>query len=179
VSEGASRSEATFRINPAIRLTVDVHDFERALRVAAAADDQAERRAQLVAAIELYTGDFFTECYQDWAEETRRRLGQRYSDALAQLADLDWRSGQFRSCLGWCERLVDLDPLSEPVHYRMLACYEQLGEALAGVTHYRRYATDLAEDAAGQNLRLRPGSLLSARLLDIYQRLEAAQASIG
>ena len=84
--------------------------------------------------------------------------------ALAQLADLDWAAGNLRACLGWCERLLEVEPLEETVHVRMLECLERLGEPLAAVLHFRRATRMLAE----QQLPVPP------RLTAIARRIEAA-----
>ena len=173
VSEGPSWSEAVFRVNSAAQLDVDVHNFEEALQSAVRQSDPQTRRTWLVTAVEAYGGQFFTECYSDWAEQTRRRLEQRHAGALAQLADLDWKGGRYRDCLNWCQRLVEFDPLAEPVHYRVLACYEQLGEPLAGVLHYRRYVHELGGDIDGAASAPRTRQSLSARIAQLYQRLES------
>ena len=166
VSERVNGTEGIFGINPAVRLDVDVRRFEERLREAATHGATVEqRREALEAAVGTYSGPFFRECYSDWAERLRRRLERRYTDTLAQLAELEWKAGEIQTCLDWCQRLLEVEPLDEDVHYRMLECYERLGESLAALLHFRRYRRELEQ--SGQ----RPAQ----RVLRFGQRLEDAR----
>lgn len=160
-----------YRIDPSVPLSVDVHQFEQLLDEAETTGLAPTRRLScLSAAIDHYGGPFFPECYADWAAAARYRLERRYVTALAQLAEATWEAQDYRACLAWCERLLATEPEEESIHCRTLECYERLGEALAGVMHYRHYARRLDED-----YRTRPAAQVTA----IARRLEALCASIG
>ncbi len=89
--------------------------------------------------------------------------------ALASLVDADWAAGRYRECIAWCERLLDAEQDEETVHCRILECYERLGEPLAGVIYYRRYAHALAQEEA----------LPPRRLAALYKRLTHALQATG
>jgi DNA-binding SARP family transcriptional activator len=84
--------------------------------------------------------------------------------ALASLVEESWAGGRYRECLAWCERLLEVEPDEELVHSRVLDCYTRLGEPLAGMLHYRRYARELAEQDGAP----------PARLAEAFRRLEDA-----
>jgi DNA-binding SARP family transcriptional activator len=165
-SEGPATE--VYRIHPQVPLDVDVLRFERLLQAAqGSAVPAAQRRTLLMDAVAAYDGPFFPECYAGWAVAVRQRLERRYTIALAQLADVAWAEGDYRSCLAWCERLLDLGLADASVHCRALECYERLGEPLAGILFYRRYALAGCEPNGGS-----PSSPAAA----ILRRLEAAAA---
>ena len=162
-SEGSARNEGPLRLSPAVKMDVDVHRLEAHLSAAALPGASVqERRKQLTEAMALYRGPFASEFYSNWAEQMRRRLERRAMDALAQLADLEWRAGEYVACLQWCQRLLDADSRNEDVHHRILECYERLGQPLAGVTHYRRYLQECVH----------AGGTPSTRMTGIYRRLQ-------
>ena len=158
-----------YTLNPLVPLKVDVWQFEQLLRTAEAPSTSTDdRRCALEEAVSLYRGPFFTECYADWAMVIRQRLERRYLRALAQLVDLEWKEEHYRACLRWCERLLESDQAEVAVHCRVLECHERLSEPLAGLLHYRRYASELGTEPAGP---------LTARLATLVQRLEGALGS--
>jgi LuxR family transcriptional regulator, maltose regulon positive regulatory protein len=177
---------AEYAIDPAVPLRVDALAFGAQLEAAAdPAIDDTERIARLEAAVALYAGPFFRECYSDWAERRRRQLEHRYVGALAELAELEWNARRFRRCLEWCGRLLEVEPGDDAVHSRILDCYAELGEALAGILHYRRYAQDLAAGSGAASMAAPeahahrgstplPLRLPSRRLAQAYQRLLSA-----
>jgi len=163
VSEGSARNEGPLRLSPGVKMDVDVHRLEAHLSAAALPGAPVEeRRQQLTQAMALYRGPFATEFYSNWAEQLRRRLERRAMEALAQLADLEWRAGEHQACLHWCQRLLDADSRNEDVHHRILECYERLGQPLTGVVHYRRYLQECVH----------AGGTPPPRMAAIYRRLQ-------
>ncbi|MFL5805545.1 MAG: BTAD domain-containing putative transcriptional regulator [Roseiflexaceae bacterium] len=68
--------------------TVDVADFERALALAAQAQQDENQRAVRVAlteAVERYHGDLLPSWYEDWVLVERERLHQAFLTALERL----------------------------------------------------------------------------------------------
>src|SRR5215207_3346907 len=80
----ASRDESLV-LCPKSSLWVDVEAFEEAARSARRSREPALYRV----ALDLYTGELLpTDRYEEWAEEPRRRLQQRYLSLLLGLAHL-------------------------------------------------------------------------------------------
>jgi LuxR family transcriptional regulator, maltose regulon positive regulatory protein len=160
---GESPTPGGYRINPSVALEVDVRRFEHLLREAEKPGINRTRRRDLLAeAVVLYSGPFFPECYSDWTTLIRLRLERRYVMALAALVDADWEANRYRECLMWCERLLECEQDEEMIHCRILECYDQLDEPLAGVIHYRRLARQLRQFEQPPR----------GRLAALYQRLE-------
>ncbi|HEV2123415.1 MAG TPA: tetratricopeptide repeat protein, partial [Chloroflexota bacterium] len=159
-----------YQINPDVHIEVDILHFERLLHEAdrAGVSDEVSQ-AHLEAAIHLYRGRFFPECYSDWATTIRARLERRYVASLARLIDTHWSKGEYRTCLDLCERLLTAEMNEDAVHCRILECYERLDEPLAGLLHYKRHLRDRNEDGNGA-----AGATLStSRLGSLAKRLEA------
>ncbi|HEU5316165.1 MAG TPA: BTAD domain-containing putative transcriptional regulator, partial [Chloroflexota bacterium] len=159
-------TEVSYRLNPAAPVTADVRTFEGTIDSAARPGvGTEERRRLLEAAATMYRGPFFPECYAEWAEEHRRRFEQRWLTVLAQLTDLTWNAGDYRSCLVWCQRLLEMQPHNDAIHARVLECYERLGEPMAGLLFYRQHV-DETETETG-----RPLDMARRRLRQVYERL--------
>ncbi|MBI3970034.1 MAG: tetratricopeptide repeat protein [Chloroflexi bacterium] len=158
--------DSTYRINPEIPLAVDALTFERNYQAARRPGAlPAERREYLTAAVDTYNGPFFPECDAEWALVIRSRLEHRCARALAQLVDMAWADGDYRSCLAWCDRLIEMDFADDAAHCRALECYARLGEPLGAAVHYRRYVRDLAEQGSDH-----PAPEVAA----IFQRITAS-----
>jgi DNA-binding SARP family transcriptional activator len=106
---------------------VDAHDFERAATAALAATGQG-RLAALASADALWAGEPLPEeRYSDWAIPWRERLVDQYADLLAALADAHADAGDHMAGARAARRLVDLDPLNEAAHRRLIAAYARTG----------------------------------------------------
>jgi DNA-binding SARP family transcriptional activator len=128
-----------YRLNAEAPLDVDVRRFEQSVAAARAAGrDPEARTAHLLEAVQAYGGPFLPGSYADWVQFLRRRLEREYVAALAQLAQIDWEAGEYRRCLDWCHRLIEVEPEDEAIHARIVACYEALGEPMAAALHRRR-----------------------------------------
>jgi DNA-binding SARP family transcriptional activator len=116
-------SERTYRLELRPHDTVDSWEFERAATLALATDS-APRRAALSAAVALWGGEPLPEeRYTEWATPWRERLIDRYVQLLTALSDAHDQAGDLNQALETARRLVELDPLNEASHRRlMVAC---------------------------------------------------------
>jgi DNA-binding SARP family transcriptional activator len=126
----ASRLEAAGR---AYRLRLrpgDTHDaaeFARAAQAALAAP-RDERRAALSFAASLWGGEPLPEeRYSDWSIPWRERLTDRYAEVLAALCDEHAAAGDHLAAADAARRFVELDPLHEGAHRRLIAAYARAG----------------------------------------------------
>jgi len=67
------------------------------------------------------------ERYSDWAIPWRERLVDQYADLLAALADAHAEAGDHVAGARAARRLVDLDPLNEASHRRLIVAYARTG----------------------------------------------------
>jgi len=146
---------------------IDAHDFERSAAAALAATADG-RRSALAAADALWGGEPLPEeRYSDWAIPWRERLVDLYAEVLAALADASAAAGDHASGARAARRLVELDPLNESSHRRLIAAYARggrRGHALRQFLACRR--------ALVAELGIEPG----AETTDLQRRVLAGEA---
>ena len=121
------RSE-TVELSPSARVWIDTAEFDRAYRAwQQAKPGSPEEFAALEAAASLYTGELLAGFYDDWllsAQASARDLALQVFDRLVELLTA---RGEYVSALGWARRLIDLDPLTEASHRRLIRVELLLG----------------------------------------------------
>src|SRR5688500_5306466 len=74
----------SLRLNAAV-VTTDVDAFEAALAAAKQAEQRTERVTRLAEAVELYRGELLPGYFDDWVQQRRQWLAERYFEALGEL----------------------------------------------------------------------------------------------
>jgi len=121
--------------------------------------------ASLVAAVELYRGEFLEGLYlhgcpefEIWLVAERERWRQRVAQVLGKLVRHYGQPGQVEQGLGYARRLLALEPWREETHrqvMRLLAWSEGRGAALAQYeTCCRILAEELGVEPAAETTRL-------------------------
>jgi DNA-binding SARP family transcriptional activator len=119
--------ERSYRLDLREADTVDAEEFERAAAAALAAPAES-RTAGLAAAAARWTGEPLPEeRYEDWAIPWRERLIDRHAEVLAALSDAHVEAGDLPAAVDVARRLVQLDPLDESAHRRLIAAYARAG----------------------------------------------------
>lgn len=100
-------------------------------------------RQKLVRAVELYRGDFLAGFYlggcpafEEWLFVQRERLLVQILEALAGLASLYERDGELKEAEGYTRRQLELDPLREDAHRRLMRLLAGQGRRTAALTQY-------------------------------------------
>jgi len=128
---------------------IDVAAFEQAaargLETGKAGDEVASRK-ELEKAASLYGGDFMPGLYDEWVEEERKRLRQKFSDVLGQLVVLLEQTGGFSSAIQYAERLLALDPLCETSYQTLMHLHALKGDRAAALLVYHHCATVLRRE---------------------------------
>ncbi len=91
----------------------------------------------------LYKADFLDGFYMDgspafeqWALLERERLRNLVISACHQLVNQATANGQLELAIGYCERLLYLDPLHEPIHRQLMRLLAQAGRRTAALAQY-------------------------------------------
>jgi len=131
--------EGYYRLNIEAGVGVDIACFD-ALASAGAqharAGDHATAAGCYSRAAGLYRGE---PCVvsDDHAIVERERLRNSYLILLAQLADYQYRAGEYMVCLDYAWRLLAYDPCREDAHRLVMRCYVRRGRRAAALHHYQ------------------------------------------
>ncbi|HET9234696.1 MAG TPA: BTAD domain-containing putative transcriptional regulator, partial [Candidatus Eisenbacteria bacterium] len=78
--------DGLYRLDPTLRCTVDLREFEAALTQGRRQRVRGERVRALEAALALYQGEFLGDRYESWAEDLRSQVALQHEELLAELA---------------------------------------------------------------------------------------------
>jgi len=120
-------SERSYRLRLRPGDSVDADEFERAAATALAASGP-ERIALLEVASGRWGGEPLPEDrYEDWAIAWRERLLDLYGQVLGALADGHAATGDHGRAIDAGRRAVEVDPLDEGAHRRLMLSYARSG----------------------------------------------------
>jgi ATP/maltotriose-dependent transcriptional regulator MalT/DNA-binding SARP family transcriptional activator len=119
--------ERTYRLRLREHDSVDVNEFEHAATDALAATG-GDRHAALARAAALWTGEPLPEDrYAAWSLPWRTRLMDTYAQLLGALVDSSQNSGRDHDAVRWGRALLEIDPLDEAAHRRLMIAYARTG----------------------------------------------------
>jgi DNA-binding SARP family transcriptional activator len=133
------------------RSEVDVLKFRDAL---AAGDFELAAR--------LYAGDLLPACYDDWVLGERSKLRAEVYGALVSLAEEAARREDHKAVVRHTQRILDLEPTDEAAVRVQMEAHLALGDRVAALRAYHRYAEMLDRD-----LGMTPGEAIRA----LYRQL--------
>ena len=140
------REGERYLVRRAAGLNYDVDDFERLLGEAEDVRAPYTQAEKLRAAIALYRGDYFVECYRDWAAPLRRRLEGSFHRALLSLARLEENLGRDEPALAAYTRLLAGDGSNGIVVQSVMRLRSKLGDRVGALTCYRQHAERIHEE---------------------------------
>ncbi len=129
---------------------IDAREFSRLAEQARQAEARGDWDQALKAyeqAVQLYRGDYFEdEPYADWCWQQREHLRELYLEALGRLADIYGRVGRWEESIRYLRRGLELDPVREEFHSRLMYALWALGRRTEAVRQYEVYARLLQEE---------------------------------
>jgi two-component SAPR family response regulator len=164
--------EGYYRLDPAIRVTSDVDEFEDRYRDGLRLEKEGrtgEAAAEYERAVDLYRDDYLLEdLYEDWTMVERERLANAYLDMLGRLAVYYAEAGQPQDCIEACYRILEKDRCHEDSYRLLMQCYVRLGLRARALHQYR-----LCERILGQEY----GTTPSPETRSLYGSLLGAEAT--
>jgi len=145
----------TVQWRPDAPFTLDVAEFKNAVSQAAASK-------ALCDAVALYRGDLLPSCYDDWILPERERLQQTFVEATERLIALLEDERDYRTAIGYAQRLLQHDPLHEAAHRHLMRLHALSGDRAAALRTYHVCATTLQRE-----LGVEPGPATR----EVYERL--------
>jgi DNA-binding SARP family transcriptional activator len=139
-------------MNLASAFTLDVADFEASAQ-AALRDASKPDRALLFQAAGLYRGDFLAGLslpegrrFEEWVILERERLRRLQIEVLDALVDAAGRDRHHRAGVDLATRLLQIDPLRESTHRKLMRFHARLGERSSALAQYQACARVLKEE---------------------------------
>lgn len=126
--------------------TLDVADFEAHLARAAQDSAPTARRAALAEAIDLYRGDLFPTCYEEWILPQREQLRTAFGRALEDLILLLEGQTDYPAAIAYAQRLVQHDPLHEVAYRHLMRLHAANHDRAAALRVYHVCATLLERE---------------------------------
>jgi DNA-binding SARP family transcriptional activator len=132
-------------------VTSDIHRF---MLIAQHAPGWPGERADLLAACNLYRGEFLdgfhitSEPWDEWVYSTREELKILATDMLLRLSQLSSKEGRHDEAVGAARRLVQIDPLIECSHRQLMRAFAAGGRRSEAVQQYKKLVTLLRVELA-------------------------------
>ncbi len=139
----------TVRWHPVAPFSLDVAEIEQALTRAAAArqhDDQHALQSALEQASALYPGELLPGCYDEWLLPERDRLRRLHRQSLEELLRLFEGRGDTVAAIGYAQRLLALDPLSEDFSRRLMRLFTLNNDRASALRVYHTCVTTLQRE---------------------------------
>jgi len=137
------------QINPQAELWADVIEFEKAYtRVQESAESPTGMTLYngLKQAVELYQGDFFESCYEDWCLYERERLQNIYLTMLEKLMSCCENAAKYEEALSYGEQILRYETASERTHRQMARLYYQAGKRTHAIRQLQRCIQALKDE---------------------------------
>lgn len=127
-------------------VTLDVAEFESAVRTAEQSPETQSRQTHLERALELYRGDFLPDYQDDWVVLERERLRQLQNRTLTLLIALLEEQRNYSAALTHAQHLLRLDDLNEAAYCTLMRLYGASGDRASALQLYHQCMTTLREE---------------------------------
>lgn len=134
-----SRRDGLYGLNPSAEIVLDTDDF------ASMASSASEE--DLLAALEIYRGDFLAGCGEEsWFKDTRERMRELYLQTAMRQMDCWCGEGRWDDALRLAHRVLGLDACFEPAYQVLMRCHAARGSRSTVHSVYLRCKTALKEE---------------------------------
>lgn len=126
--------------------TLDVAEFQAAVKAAEQATDKSAIRAKLEQAIELYRGDLLPDQEDEWVLPERERLQQMHFKALERLVNVSEEQQDYQTALTYAQQMLRVDALNEGVYGALMRLHGLNGDRAKALQVYHQCMTVLREE---------------------------------
>jgi ATP/maltotriose-dependent transcriptional regulator MalT/DNA-binding SARP family transcriptional activator len=140
------RDGSRYGIRQTADLYFDAAEFDRLIISAdrQLSHDPGHARDLYRRALSLYKGDYLQEFpYEEWANQERTRLLNRYLRTAERLAGSLLRENQWQEAIDVCHALLDHDNCWEPAYQILIKAYIQMGSRTQAIRTYQRCSDTL------------------------------------
>jgi LuxR family maltose regulon positive regulatory protein len=151
--ECIAKDSGRYILDPQGSFWFDVEEFQEALRATEglpAEDDQTI--ALMEKARALYTGQFASEFYSEWAEALRWQLEEQHMRLLTTMAGTCTERGEYKRSADLCQQILTEDEFNEAAWYRLMSNYVLADQMEAAAFCYRKYVDVVSEGLGGEGI---------------------------
>ena len=142
----------TYRLNPAVEVTVDADELMALFRAGQRASG-AETVPYYEAACALYRGPFLPDdVYADWSAMRAEQLEQAYLAMCASLAGHCLEAGRYDAAVGWASACLEGNRCDEAAYRLLMRAHAAAGRRAEAMRQYRRCERVLADELGVQPL---------------------------
>ncbi len=147
-------------LSPDCACRLDVAELEKAVRIASTlmADQGHLTKTDAVhleQALALFRGEFLagfsvrsSQGFENWMLREREQLNSQAVQALYLLVTSYMLDGAYPAAIAYARRLLEVDPLHEETHRRLMTMFGQTGQRSAALAQYDTCRRQLAEELA-------------------------------
>jgi DNA-binding SARP family transcriptional activator len=148
----------------------DVQQYRNVIKQAQHTDDPSAKLRLLLEAASLYRAPLLVNFNENWLIKERKDLAHCHAQAMTELAELQQAQGHSAAAVETMRRLLDIDPLHEESHMKLMRLYAAMGQPTQVLIQYQLLETAFREangqqpSAAAQHLaqELREQAALNA-----------------
>lgn len=136
-------------INQNTQFWLDVAEIENAFALLETAGNTPLTQTQVAVleqAVQVYQGDLFAGCYQDWCIYERERLQMMYLAILDYLLSHSEEQREYESGLYYGAQILRYDRAREQTHRQLMRIYYSMGNRSAAIHQYELCALALREE---------------------------------
>ncbi len=157
-----------------VETVVDAEEFEKHVHAAAARAGQ-DRLADLLAAIELYRGDFLPKSSGElWAVPIATYYHTMYLGAVHEAVELLTAQARFEDVISVCQKAIAIDQFDEQLHLSMIQTLMSAGMQQRAMDHYN-HVTELFLNKYGIN----PSPELTALYKEITKASKSTEMNLN
>ncbi|TET94918.1 MAG: tetratricopeptide repeat protein [Dehalococcoidia bacterium] len=151
--ECIAKDSGRYILDPQGSFWFDVEEFQEALKGAEGLPaDSDEAIALMEKARALYTGQFASEFYSEWAETLRWQLEEQHMRLLTALAGACTERGEYKRSADLCQQILTVNEYNEAAWYRLMSNYVLAGQMEAAAFCYRKYVDIVSEGLGGEDI---------------------------
>lgn len=137
--------------------TLDVAEFDQLIHQTEEYANKKNNKEFITVALEravdLYQGDLFPQCYDNWIEPLRFRLKEQYKEALGKLICLHEQARSYPKAIRFAERLLAADNLREKTYLDLMRLHALNRDRTKSIKVYHQ-----CEKVLFSELDMKPGS---------------------
>ncbi|MGK7945754.1 MAG: BTAD domain-containing putative transcriptional regulator, partial [Microcystaceae cyanobacterium] len=129
--------------------SIDIILFQEAIKEAErekVANNQQKIIQCLEKAVNLYQGDIYPDCYDDWIIPLREELKEKVIYSYEQLIQALIEEGESEKGIQYAQKYLRIDPLSEKAYCYLMELYGKQGDRSSALRVYHQCMTLLREE---------------------------------